>query len=431
MLLDAFEIHAPLKLIRLKRKPTPWITDNIKLMMTLRDSAHNRANTSGKDSHNDYYKSLRNLVNSAINREKSAYFTFFINKNQGNPKTMWSHLKRISPVGNQSGQICVPSHLCNPDTINNYFIEVPGDNKIDKSTINYFISNRLNNTEFNITTATESEVYKVITAIGTKASGHDLINIDMVRISLPVTLPIITGIINESINTKIFPDPWKLAKIKPIPKSPNVQEINNLRPISILPTLSKILERVVCSQLTRYLKDNHILPEIQSGFRRGYGTETALLHVTDDITTASDKGKGSILVLLDFTRAFDCINHDILLAKLSYYGVSEATCKWFYSFLSNRSQYVEINTDQGEVMQSSLRRTSRGTPQGSILSPILFILFTADISKVLKHSKIHLYADDTQIYHSFKPEQTENAVMKLNEDLSAILQWAKKKWSNT
>ncbi|CAK1582390.1 unnamed protein product [Parnassius mnemosyne] len=191
---------------------------------------------------------------------------------------MWSHVKRVSPVGNQSGQICVPSHLCNPDTINNYFIEVPGDNKIDKSTFNYFNSNRLNNTEFNITTATESEVYKVITAIGTKASGHDLINIDMVRISLPVTLPIITGIINESINTKIFPDPWKLAKIKPIPKSPNVQEINNLRPISILPTLSKTLERVVCSQLTRYLEDNHILPETQSGFRRGYGTETALLH---------------------------------------------------------------------------------------------------------------------------------------------------------
>ncbi|CAK1581438.1 unnamed protein product [Parnassius mnemosyne] len=138
----------------------------------------------------------------------------------------------------------------------------------------------------------------------------------MVRISLPVTLPIITEIINESIHTKIFPDPWKLTKIKPIPKNPNVQEINNFRPISISPTLSKILERVVCSQLKRYLEDNHILPETQSGFRRGYGTETALLHVTDDITADYDKGKSSILVLLDFTRAFDCINHDILLAKL-------------------------------------------------------------------------------------------------------------------
>ncbi|CAK1586423.1 unnamed protein product [Parnassius mnemosyne] len=260
-----------------------------------------------------------------------------------------------------------------------------------------------------------------------KAAGYDRVSLEMLRAGEGVVADLMYTLFNLCWELKrIFPDPWKLAKIKPIPKSPNVQEINNLRPISILPTLSKILERVVCSQLTRYLEDNHILPETQSGFRRGYGTETALLHVTDDITTASDKGKGSILVLLDFTRAFACINHDILLAKLSYYGVSEATCKWFYSFLSNRSQYVEINTDQGEVMQSSIRRTSRGTPQGSILSPILFILFTADISKVLKHSKIHLYADDTQIYHSFKPEQTENVVMKLNEDLSAILQWAKK-----
>ncbi|CAH2226320.1 jg5211 [Pararge aegeria aegeria] len=168
-----------------------------------------------------------------------------------------------------------------------------------------------------------------------------------------------------------------------------------------------------------------MLPEIQSGLRTGYSTATALAKVSDNILCESDKGMGSILVLLDFSRAFDCLNMDLLIAKLLYYGISSTSIKWFSSFLSNRRQYVESESGQGELVQSNVRNINRGTPQGSILSPILFILFTADLVNSIKHCKVHLYADDTQIYYSFDPQHTRTAINLINEDLKAVGDWAK------
>ncbi|PZC76295.1 hypothetical protein B5X24_HaOG204807 [Helicoverpa armigera] len=177
-------------------------------------------------------------------------------------------------------------------------------------------------------------------------------------------------------------------------------------------------------KLSQYLEDNSILPELQSGFRKQRGTSTALLDVTDNILSAQDKGMCTILVLLDFSRAFDCINIELLLCKLKYYGFDDNAIKWFRSYLSNRQQRVEVRLSNGSTLTSSLTPVNRGVPQGSILGPLIFILYCADIVNSLKRCRYHIYADDVQVYVSFVPSEYLNALGDLNEDLNRIASWA-------
>ncbi|RVE51257.1 hypothetical protein evm_004061 [Chilo suppressalis] len=258
------------------------------------------------------------------------------------------------------------------------------------------------------------------------AQGVDGISLNMILLTLPRTLSIITTIINMSITSCTFPDQWKVSIIKPLHKVDHPTELNELRPISILPFMSKILEKVVCAQLIEYLNANNILPKRQSGFRTGLSTATALLDVVDDILAGQDADKGTMLVLLDFSRAFDTIDTDLLLAKLKYYGFNDSAVRWFSSYLSGRSQMVEVLSKSGIKKYSATSPVYRGVPQGSILGPILFILYTADLPSCVLNCNHHLYADDLQVYKSFKPVETNLAVNAINSDLDRIFQWSVK-----
>lgn len=419
-----FDKHAPLKRIRVSQKQHPWITDVIKIMMVHRDEALKRANKTKLDTHRQYYRELKNLVNSSLKREKAAFFNYYVNKNIKKPQKMWKYLKRSS-VTHKPDQPNIPRHLNCPDDINNFFLDIPGISDAHSDNLLYYAQNRYTDNEFNLDFCSEELVNKIIHSISTNAYGFDTISIEMIRMTLPCTLPIITSIINKSLETTTVPKSWKLAKVKPLPKTNVVEQVKDLRAISLLPVLSKIIERVVSVQLTKYLEKEKILPILQSGFRSGRGTDTSLAHVTDDILTASDKGQGSILVLLDFSRAFDCLNTQLLLAKLRYYGISQTACSWFQSYLNDRQQYVETVDENGNMKQSRILDIPRGCPQGSILSPLLFIIYTADLPKHLKNCKVHLYADDTQIYRSFPPLHIDENIQKINEDLNEITSWSK------
>lgn len=425
LIIMLFEKHAPLKKIRVNQNPRPWLTDTVRCMMSLRDEALARAISTKQEPHLRYYKDLRNLVNSSIKKEKEAYFTHYVTNNQRNPKQMWNHLKKMS-IANNTTLTPIPDHLRIPNEINDFFLDIPISTNLDDSLLETYRANKYTAQEFNIENCTEEQVLKIINKVDTNASGHDCITMDMIRMTLSVTLFIITTIVNKSINQQVFPEAWKLARVKPLPKSTAVDTYKDLRPISVLPALSKIIERVVCTQLTKHLESENIIPVLQSGFRSGHGTETALAKVTDDILSASDVGEGSILVLLDFSRAFDCLNHELLLAKMAYYGLSKASCSWFRSYLTDRRQYVVVEDDKGNLSESEVRTLKHGCPQGSILSPLLFIMFTADLVKNIKYTKVHLYADDTQLYCSFKPEDTNEAVRKINTDLGSIQKWSLK-----
>ncbi|XP_062818981.1 probable RNA-directed DNA polymerase from transposon BS isoform X1 [Anolis carolinensis] len=195
--------------------------------------------------------------------------------------------------------------------------------------------------------------------------------------------------------------------------------LNNYRPISNLPFLGKVLERVVASQLQEFLVETDYLDSSQSGFRPGHGTETALVALVDDLRRELDRGSASLLVLLDISAAFDTIDHGILLGRLSGMGLGGIALQWLRSFLGDRSQMVKL----GDTCSDPWPLTC-GVPQGSILSPMLFNTYMKPLGEAIRGFGVrcHLYADDTQLYYSFPPNSKE-AAQTLNRCLAAVSNW--------
>ena len=210
--------------------------------------------------------------------------------------------------------------------------------------------------------------------------------------------PFITILFNKSLCEGYFPASFRMAEITPILKKSSLDASIplNYRPISGLPFLSKQLERVVNEQLLVHLGVNQLLPEHQSAYRRSHSTETALLKVTSDVLLAADQGMVTLLGMLDLSAAFDCVDHHILLRRLRIsYGITEVVLEWITSYLTGRSQYVRYNG-----LKSMVASVACGVPQGSVLGPLYYILYTSDVFKIItQHGfRIHGYADDLQIY---------------------------------
>ncbi|KAL0839927.1 hypothetical protein ABMA28_016543 [Loxostege sticticalis] len=417
------DLHAPLKRQRFKHLPHPWLTDTIRTMMRTRDSYHKRYKVDNTVALQDSYRQMKRAVQAAIEREKRCYFNNNLNSQLNNPKKLWKNLKG-TVVPDKRKPSDLPQSLSDPDAMNTHFLDVPGANNITISQLTYYeFHKHYGASGFRLHTVSSELVHKTLLSLKSNAEGCDGLSLDMLKLTLPYSLDAITTIINRSIVDSVFPEDWKVAVVKPLPKTSHPESVGELRPISILPCLSKVLERIVCDQLTGYLEANNILPDLQSGFRRGHGTATALADVVDNLLTAQDQGRVSMLLLLDFSRAFDCINIPLLLAKMSFYGFEESTIEWFRSYLSDRRQFVEVRQTDGTKLQSRTQAVTRGVPQGSILGPILFILYGADIVKKIEHCSYHLYADDLQLYLSFKPNDQDTATTMVNNDLQSIADW--------
>ena len=231
-------------------------------------------------------------------------------------------------------------------------------------------------------------------------------------------MPWITSIINNSLANNIFPNTWKIAEVTPYPKECDHELANSNRPISFLPVLSKVCERAGLHKLTSYLTTNHRLSVHQSGNKTWHSTETSLIHSTDSILKAIEQKKVTAVILLDMSKAFDSIKHNILLAKLEDVGVSSRCLGWFKSYLSERYQAVRIMSTLSEKLP-----VVSGVPQGSILGPLLFSIYVNDLPSVAKNCSSESYVHDTKLLLYFRINDSIIALTGLNEDLIRMRNW--------
>jgi hypothetical protein len=249
-----------------------------------------------------------------------------------------------------------------------------------------------------------------------KSAGMDEITMDIMKRSINIIADPLSKIINASFETGVFPNELKVGKVCPIHKDGPKNEFENYRPISILQSFSKIFEKLVYMRLERYLRQNQVLNPAQYGFRENRSTTMALLDFYDKISTAIDDKKYSIGIFIDLRKAFDTIDHKILLGKIQFYGIRGLAFEWFKNYLTNRIQYVCINDTY-----SNSNTITCGVPQGSILGPLLFLIYINDIVESSSILHFMLFADDTNL--SYSDNCINNLKVIVNSEIAKLSTW--------
>jgi len=420
--------HAPIKERRIKRDHQPeWFTDEFKSLMHKRDNCHRKGDI-------DQYKILRNRVTYLIKKNKKDYFNRAVNKSK-DPKYLWKHLKDIS-FSCKANKLVLPQRISIDETVvegenniinelNKHFVNISNIITKTKFTNENFLrlkevlNEKLRFQEFDVKYITPLEVKHIIDKLDiNKSTGLDGIGPNILKQCGDLITPCIASIINNSIWSGMFPDMLKAARVIPIYKSGDKDDPGNYRPISILPTISKIYERHIANQIQNYFSNTNILHSTQSGFRKNHSCNTALVKLIDTWLKYIDEGRVIGTVFLDLKKAFDLVDHQILLYKLRLYHFSEKSLKLFSSYLSDRSQLVKLGNTQSEALP-----VVSGVPQGSILGPLLFLVYINDISFQSQDLNIDLYADDSTMYESgYQLSEVQN---KLQNNINYIVDWCK------
>ena len=367
------------------------------------------------------YKEQKKAVKLMIQTGKKEFYREKLNDCRHDIAETWKVIKNMnSEVKCNTIQEDHATILKKANDFNEYFTNV-GKKAFEKSQENFNDRQNINdnnNFNFNAETSFKPSPVDVNTIIltvrelnNTKAFGSDGIAFKFIQESLPIIAFYIMVIINTSIVTHVFPHQWKHPHILPFHKNGDKDEVSNYRPISLLPILSKILEKVIAIQLMSYLETNKLLSNHQHGFRSNLSTETALMKVTDKLYENIDKKKVSLLLLLDLSKAFDSVSHRILIDKCKKLNVDP---RWFQSYLSNRCQSVRIDN-----VTSTPREILYGVPQGSILGSILFIIFVNDMSEFIKDCLLMLYADDTQLLLTGTISNLKDLIKRAEDTLKA------------
>ena len=437
---DVVDRFLPLKNKQVKHQFQPkWFNNHIVDGFEERDKLLNKAKKCGSDHDWLNYRRAKNYVTNLIKQTKQKYFKTKFTENKHNSRKLWNLIKCLS--GNDGPehklqQLAEESEIiANKDDIaeilNCFFVDQ------QKHLTSQFGLNNDSSTgarpppppslsqvsgTFNIPQISRDKVVNLLLSIPVyKATGNDGVSAKLLRSAAPAITDSLCKLINFCIDKQTFPTKWKVGKVTPIYKGQgNRDDKNNYRPIAVLPILSKLLEKHICDHLCDFLEENTLLHRFQSGFRKFDSTETALICLVDQLLFDLDKNRASGLVFIDYKKAFDLIDHGLLLEKLKAYGVRDNELELLRSYLSGRTQYVHING-----CYSSSRSVSAGVPQGSILGPILFLLFINDLPSVAQHSTVDISADDTTLTSSSDVTNGLTAMSSaLQQDLDDVSRWS-------
>lgn len=443
ILQDAKDKHFPCKTVRFhkhKHKRNSWITQGIIMSIKFRDRLYKRLrSTPINDPMYSTLKTNLSTYNSILKRNirtaKKLFYEKLFKKYEHDIKNTWSTINEILSKTKKKKQfpeyflhdnIKIHDKLQIANQFNLFFTNIGPElaNKIKSKTNFKSFMKRRHTCELKFKNIGKSDVIKIIDKLKPKSScGYDGISSKLLKqikneIAEPLAL-----IINQSLNTGIFPDQLKLAKVIPLYKKDAETIFTNYRPISLLPAISKIFEKVIYNQLYEYFQTYKLFYVSQYGFREGHSTEYASLELIDRILTEMDSGKIPICVFLDLSKAFDTLDHDILSHKLNYYGVKGNASKLLNDYLTGRNQYVDF-----DGTESSTLPISTGVPQGSILGPLLFIIYMNDIAEITSLFNMIMYADDTSLQSTlnyFDFNTKNNIDNKINAELNQISEWLK------
>jgi hypothetical protein len=390
------------------------MTKAILNLMYKRNFHHRKAlQTSDKSKANEnwsQYKYLRNKIISEVKKAKSTYYTNLAETTQSS-KQFWKNIRDAVP---KSCDEKIYQNI-SPDEFNVFFTNI-GEKVVDdnyKNTEEYRWNLPTSLHNFTFTEIDPQNVHKYLLKLNDNGK-HDILGFDtkLLKLSAPYIATSLTQIFNVSLREGLVPADWKLAKITPAYKNKGDKFVkDNYRPLSVVGHIAKNIETEVKNQFIDYLYRHNFISSDQSAYLKFHSTTTSLHRLHNDILSNINENENTAICFLDIKKCFDTIDHSILLSKLFHYGVKNTELSWFKSYLSGRRQCVLMN---GKT--STEREISTGVPQGTVLGPILFLLFINDLSTSVSNGIINIFADDVSIYIS------NTSLSVLNTQMSVIME---------
>ncbi len=422
--------HAPLstKLVIPKPNINPWMSPEILAAKRQRRYLERTWRKNPTALNRSRYTRQTHLCNRMMSKAKSSYYSEIISTNSGDQRSMW---KALNQILHRRPTMSLPDCLSLgqlASTFGSFFLDkialirtsfsdvAPSDDRHPPGG-----TNAPSLTTF--APVTEEEVRRLIMAAPSKSCELDPIPTPLLKTCLDVLITPITSLINMSMNEGSFPQSFKNAHVTPLLKKPSLSkdDMKNYRPVSNLSFISKVLEKVVAKRIQSHLFSTNSSNPFQSAYKKFHSTETALLKIHNDILMAMDKGKVTALALLDLSAAFDTIDHTLLLSRLNtWFGIGGPALDWLSSYLSDRSQQIKLGDSFSPIAHLPF-----GVPQGSVLGPLLFTLYTTPLSATIQGHSIqhHLYADDSQLYLSFSSADSASSLAILQGCLVSVEKW--------